>query len=105
MKKTDTQPATTTVVEAPSVPTEVLEQAMTVEEARVLRMRSGATVSANAPLGSKLDGLDAEAQADVATRLALIEAELFARIPEAADAARTRRIVEALKAKGTPTEG
>ena len=101
MKKTDEKRTTTTVIETQSFSTEALEQVMTTEQARVLRMRSGATVAPDAALSSKLDGLSPQAQSEVATRLALIEAELLARVPQDADAARTQRIVEALKAKGS----
>lgn len=107
MKKTDENRATTTVVEtqAPAVPAGALEQVLTVEEERVMRMRHGVGVDPAAPLGHKLDGVAADKRADLEARLALIEAEMLARIPEAADAARTQRIVEALKAKAEPTEG
>lgn len=47
---------------------------LTQEEERVVRMRSGATVPDDAPLGSKLDGVAPEFREDVAARLRLIEA-------------------------------
>jgi hypothetical protein len=47
---------------------------MTQEEERVVRMRSGATVPNDTPLGSKLDGVAPEHREDVAARLRLIEA-------------------------------
>ncbi len=63
-------------------------------------MRAGATVAADAPLGSKLDGLSAERREGAAARLRIIEAELIEALrEESSHAARKSRIVDALRQK------
>ncbi|MCA9545599.1 MAG: hypothetical protein KC613_14440 [Myxococcales bacterium] len=99
MKKTDERVTTTTVTTATDAPSSAgVAAVLTVEEERVLRMRSGATVPETETLGSKLDGVQADVVDEVAARLRLIEAELLSRQPTA-DTERTRRIVEMLKRK------
>ncbi|MEZ4463216.1 MAG: hypothetical protein R3F60_08975 [bacterium] len=82
--------------------TETEVQGPSAFEERVLRMRTGAALPADAPLGSKLDGVRAEARAEVAARLALIEAQLLAEIApdsmaEPVETPRKRRIIDALR--------
>lgn len=85
---------------------------LTPEEERVLRMRSGAGVPGEAPLGSKLDGLADDVRTDVEARLRLIQAAVLEALAEsdadvegeprtgpAVDGARKARIVSALKKK------
>ena len=98
MKKTDSNRSTTTTVVEVDVMPEAAEQLLTTEEARVLRMRTGARVEADRPLGSKLDDLSDEQRDEVSQRLALIEASILSRM---ADAARAQRIVDTLKGKPT----
>ncbi|MCA9539793.1 MAG: hypothetical protein KC620_12940 [Myxococcales bacterium] len=97
MKKYEDQATTTTVVvEDPSA------KGLTAEEERVLRMRSGATLTGDAPLGSKLSGVAAAHRDEVAIRLMLIEREALAALAEdlpPANPQRKRRIVEALREK------
>jgi hypothetical protein len=86
---------------------------LSAEEERVLRLRAGAGVPDDAPLGSKLDGVPEGARADLAARLRLLEAavlEQMGRGPSrvandggngnhdaAVDTSRKARIVSALK--------
>ena len=100
MKKTDEKITTTTVTTSSDAPPSAgIETVLSAEEERVLRMRSGATVTETETLGSKLDGVSADVADEVAARLRLIEAELLSRQPSA-DATRTQRIVDVLKRKG-----
>lgn len=106
VKKEETQTATTTVVIA-----DAESQSLAVPEARTQAVPSGTTTLDRDRLGSKLDGVAEIHRADVAARLALMEAEALQAIagdeaeaeadPSTAlpDAERTRRIVEALKAR------
>ena len=109
VKKDDTQTTTTTVVLA-----DTESQTLVTSEPRTERVSSADMTGVEGRLGSKLDGVPEARRADVAARLALIEAEALQAIagdaaaPEAdqgtpmPDAERTRRIVEALKARREP---
>ena len=91
MKKTDSNRSTTTTVVEVDVMPESVEQLLTTEEARVLRMRIGARVEADRALGSKLDDLSDEQRDEVSQRLALIETSIRSRM---ANAARAQRMAE-----------
>ena len=90
--KDASQTTTVTVDDAKS-------EQLTAEEERILRMRSGATLKPNEELGSKLDGVAEEHRADVAARLALIQAEIEAALEEEPELRtdRKKRIVDALR--------
>ncbi len=94
MKKQKDASKTTTV----TVENTQSEQLTTAEE-QILRMRSGAALKPNEELGSKLDGLADEHRADVAARLALIQAEIMAALDEEPELRedRKKRIVDALR--------
>ena len=94
MKKQDRRRTTTVITEADRKKTE-----LTAEEERVLRMRAGSTVPDRGRLGSKLDGVTPEHRADVAAKLAAIEAEILAALEANPELRRDRkkRIVEALR--------
>tara|TARA_B100001093_G_scaffold493623_1_gene535981 strand:+ start:442 stop:744 length:303 start_codon:yes stop_codon:yes gene_type:complete len=72
---------------------------LTAEEERILRMRAGSTVPDRGRLGSKLDGVNPEHKADVAAKLAAMEAEILAALDANPELRRDRkkRIVEALR--------
>ena len=78
---------------------------LTTEEERILRMRTGISVSPSAELESKLDGLNEDVKASVVARLALIQMEAIRAqspdIQEGVDTVRRTRIVEALKLLAT----
>ena len=87
---------TTTVV------TETETRTLTAFEERVLRMRSGRGLAPQEPLGNKLEGVAPAARAEVAARLALMEAQLLSEfapdaMAEPVETARKRRIIEALR--------
>jgi hypothetical protein len=104
VKKNETRRTPVVVTE-----TEVLDEGFTAEQERVLRMRTGASLGAGALLGSKLDGIQASAAAQVRAKLLLIEAQFLERVaasePDAeagaplADASRKASIVAALRNK------
>jgi len=77
----------------------------TAEEERILRMRAGASLPADAALGNKLDGVAAPFRDDVIARLRLIEAEALAALEGMAESApapddeRKARIIAALRNK------
>ncbi len=73
MKKNEDQSTTTTTVISDV-------RGPTAEEERILRMRSGASLGADAALGNKLDGVPASMRGELAARLRLIEAEALAAI-------------------------
>ena len=89
MKKEQDQTTTTTTV--------VGVETLTAEEERILRMRSGARVAGDAPLGSKLDGVAETHRADLEARLLLLEAHAIAALEEAPRADVKQRIVDALR--------
>jgi len=101
-KHEDQSTTTTTVISDVRGPT--------AEEERVLRMRSGASLPLNAALGSKLTGVPAALQDELAARLRLIEAEALAVAAEEATdpgddpirSAKKDRIIAALR--GVPEE-
>lgn len=104
VKKFDDRSTTTVVTEERQDGALPAEAGLTAEEERVLRMRSGASLGPDAPLTSKLEGLDPAVQGDVAARLALIEASLLGLLDDEEDdparAARKQRIVAALRDQG-----
>ena len=73
------------------------------EEERILRMRAGASLAPDAPLGSKLEAVAPPFYADVQARLRLIEAEALAALEGMSkssptlDAERKSRIIDALR--------
>ena len=74
-------------------------ETLTAEEERVLRMRSGASLSGDDVLESKLDDVDESARNDVAARLALIQAEIMASMGrDDVDSEKRSRIVASLQA-------
>lgn len=87
MKK-EQDKTTTTVVQT---------ETLTAEEERILRMRSGAGLAADAPLESKLDGVAEAHRADVDARLRIIEAQALMALREDGRADVKQRIVDALK--------
>lgn len=92
MKKDEERTAIATVVtEGPAEE----EGRFTAADERLLRMRYGATLPANEPLGSKLDGVAAEHLPELTARLALIEAGLLEDMHVAER--RKTRIVDALR--------
>ena len=95
MKKFEDKPTTTTVLENETQ----TEKALSAEEERVLRMRSGAQLEAGEKLGSKLDDVDESHVDEVAARLALMEAEIMAVLNgnPGLRTDRKHRIVEALR--------
>lgn len=101
MKKTDQDKKTTTVVvEADPRAVALGEAGLSAPTERVLRMRTGLSVPETATLGNKLDAIgDPAVREKLAARLRLLEAAVLAEVAPVPDAARTRRIVEALKAK------
>lgn len=116
MKKSETTTTTTTITEPPRVVgTRALAEAgLTDEEARVIRARTGTTVPADAPLGSKLDGVADAARGDLEARLLLMEGALLETLVDdddgadesepprrspPLDRARKSRIIAALKKK------
>jgi hypothetical protein len=79
--------------------TQTKESELTTEEERILAMRSGARSESNQILGSKLDGVKEEHRADVAARLAMMEAEILAALDANPELRTDRksRIVDRLK--------
>lgn len=97
MKKPEEHVSSTTVVDEEQVE----DRRFTAEEERVLRMRHGATLTGDAPLGSKLDGVASDKVADLAARLRLIEAQALAVISgQDLDEDRKTGIVDALNELG-----
>ena len=95
VKKHENVQTTTTVLDETTEET----KALTAEEERILRMRTGAALEPGEKLGSKLDGVKAEHRQDVAARLALMEAEILAAL-NANPELRTdkkKKIVDALR--------
>jgi len=92
-KHKDASKTMTTTVE------DTTSEQLTAEEERILRMRSGATLKPTEELGCKLDGVAAEHRADVAARLALIQAEIMSVLKEEPELRtdRKQRIVDALR--------
>ena len=72
--------------------------ALTTEEEQVLRMRAGISLKPSDRLESKLDNINPDVKAEVAARLALIQAELLnARKDDTAvDYHKRARIIDAL---------
>ena len=86
---------TTTVVEEKTGESNQL----TAEEERIMRMRAGSSIKRSQKIESKLDDLKPEHRGEVAFRLALMEAEILAKL-EANPELRTdkkARIVAALR--------
>lgn len=73
---------------------------LTAGEERILRMRSGASLSPESPLESKLDGLEEDMKTDVAARLALMQVEIMNAMStdDSVDNERRSRIVASLQA-------
>ena len=73
---------------------------LTAEEERILRMRAGASLSPESALESKLDGVNEDVKADVAARLALMQAEIMNAMATEGDVDNERRsrIVDSLRA-------
>ena len=73
-------------------------EALTTEEERILRMRAGISLQPEDRLESKLDAVNPEARAEVAARLALIQAELLKASEDdtAVDVHKRSRIIDAL---------
>jgi len=88
VKKKQEKNTTATVVQVES---------LTAEEERILRMRSGAGLEADAQLASKLDGVAEAHRDEVEARLRLIEAEALVALQEDGRAEVKQRIVDALK--------
>ena len=94
MNKQDIRRTTTVTTDVDRKKTE-----LTAEEERILRMRAGSTVPDRGRLGSKLDGVNPEHKADVAAKLAAMEAEILAALDANPELRRDRkkRSVEALR--------
>lgn len=82
-----------------TIETKTQAETLTAEEERLFRMRTGATLDGDELLESKLDDVAEEHRADVAARLALIQAEIIAAMNQSDDERedRRQRIVDALK--------
>jgi hypothetical protein len=97
VKKHEEHVSSTTVVDEEQVE----DRRFTAAEERVLRMRHGATLTGDAPLGSKLAGVASDKVADLAARLRLIEAQALAVISgQDLDEDRKTGIVDALNELG-----
>ena len=83
--------------------TQTEQNELTTEEERILAMRAGARSGPNQILGSKLDGVKEEHRADVAARLAMMEAEILAALDANPELRKDRksRIVDRLKVVDT----
>ncbi len=91
---------TTTVVEEQ---TEESTQ-LTAEEERILRMRTGASIKPSQRIESKLDDIHPDHRSEVAFRLALMEAEILAKLEKNPELRTDKksRIVRALREKDAP---